>query len=441
MDIMAELAARLQKSHELAERGAQLLSLEVVGTVFMPFPLYIREAQGSRVVDVDGNKYIDLTMGFGPHVLGHSPEVVIEAVREAAGRGLQRGLPGPEQQMLAELIVDASPCAERVAFYSTGSEATQSAIRLARGVSGKTKIGLFDGGYHGSHDQVLVMTDPQSSRQQPMTLPRGAGIPPETLDQIVYLPYRVAAALDMIRAHSDELAAVIIEPIQSSNPRLDCGDFLRALRDVCSETGVLLILDEVITGFRLGYGGGQAYFDVVPDLVCYGKAIGGGMPIGAVAGRAELMEPLKFSVNPEVKTVFSGGTFAGNPMSMIAGAAALGYLRDHPEVYTHLEEQGSRFTREINAFCEAEAFPAQMLSGQSMFYLKLQKGELKSARDSDPAMEEAEHLFDMYLNLHGVTVPGIHLAFISAAHSAEDIDQVIAAYKQSFYDIREAGLI
>lgn len=441
-DIRQELARRLAKSHDLYRRCNEVLAQQVIGTVLLPVPFYVESAKGCRVIDVDGNEYIDVTMGFGPHVLGHAPEVVLDALRAQLSSGLHYGLAHAKQEELARLLTEASPCADTVAFYNSGTEATMAAIRGARAVTGKSKIAVFDGSYHGSHDLVLTETDPQSPRACPRVLPRGAGIPPGTFDQVVYLPFREDAAYDLIRENRNDLAAVLLEPIETTNPRLDVGDFLRGLRDVCTETGALMILDEVVTGFRLAYGGAQEYFGVVPDMACYGKAMGGGMPIGAVGGRRELMETFAFVVDPEARPprCLTGGTFSGNPMSMVAGTAAVRHLRDHPEIYRHFERQGTRLAAEVNEFCRSQGFAAQMLHAHSMFYLRFQDTEIRNARDIDESRHELEKIYYMYLLKNGVVVPGVHISFLSAAHTADDVTTIIEAMKQSFREMRADGL-
>ena len=443
VDARAELEKRTPRSLDLYQRSHQVLAREVVGTVLVPYPFYIRQAKGSRVIDVDDNEYIDLTMGYGPHILGHTPEVVVEAVKEAVERGLQWGLHGPYQEPLARLLVEAAPSADKVAFCNSGTEASLFAIRAARAYTGKTKIGVFDGSYHGGHDYVLVQADKRSPRERPKAIPRGVGIPEETLNQIIMLPYRHEAAYDLIRAHKEELAVVLIEPVQSSNPRLDCGDFLKELREVCKDSGVLFLMDEVITGFRLAYGGGQEYFGVTPDLVTYGKALGGGLPIGAVAGRADVMEVFVRRI-PDTSgspRIYSGGTFDGNPMTMATGYAAVSYMRDHPQIYPYLAEQGARLATAINQFCDQEELPAQLMSALSLFRLQFQRGPIHSVRDIDDTLKEAEGKFYLHLLNHGVVVPGAHLFFISAAHTPQDIEQVVDAFKQSFLEVRAEGLL
>ena len=448
-NVRAELEQRTPGSKAAYEGSCEVLAQQLVSTVTMPYPIYIRESKGSRVTDVDGNQYIDLTMGYGPHVLGHAPDVAINAIKEAAERGTQWGLHNPYQEPLARLIVDAVPCAEKVVFANSGTEATMFAVRAARAHTGKRKVAVFDGSYHGSHDYVLVNVDTDSPRDRPTYSANLSGIPGEAHDTVIMLPYRHEAAFDIIRENKDELAVVLIEPSQSSNPRLDCGDFLRDLRDVCRECGVLFLMDETITGFRLAYGGAQELYGITPDLATYGKAMGGGMPIGAIAGPSDIMQVFSRPIEQinerqgesEPASIHAGGTFAGNPVTMAAGAAAVGYMRDHREIYKHMAEQGTRMTDEINKFCTSEEIPAQFMSALSMFHMRFQNAPIQSARDLDPSLKEAEDLFYLHLLNNGVIIPGVHLGFISAAHSAEDIDQVIDAFKKSFLAVREQGLV
>lgn len=433
-----ELAPKLPGSTQAAERSARVLGQEVVGTVLMPFPFYVERAVGSRVFDVDGNEYIDLTGGFGPLILGHSPEVAVEAVKQAAEQSMQTGLPTPYQAELAELITEAAPNAEKVAFFNSGTEATMYAIRAARAASGKRKVGQFVGGYHGSHDLVSIEADKHSDPRRPGVLPRGAGVLQETLDQVVMLPYRSDAAFELIREHAHELAVVIVQTIQNSIPSTDVGPFLQELRAVCTECDVLLLIDEVLTGFRFGYGGGQEYFGVHGDLITYGKIIGGGLPIGAVAGPAAIMDLFGFPLHENAIAV--GGTFGGNPMVMRAGAAVLRHLRDHPEIYSELSRQSQRMAREINGFLEEQRIAAHLMQAESMFHMIFQKEPVVSVWDIDTAEYPKGAAFYAALANHGVLVPGIHLFFLSAAHTTEDVDTVIQAFKQTFRDLQKQGV-
>jgi len=438
MDVYEELAKANPRSKEIYERNTRVLAQEVVGTVFLPYPFYAASAKGSKITDADGHEYIDLTMGFGPLMLGHNPDIAVNAAKAAADKALMLGIPNPYQGELAELLVEASPCAERVMFCNTGTEATMYAIRLARALTGKHEIAMFDGSYHGAHDYVIMQGDLDPNPSEPATRAQGSGVPPATVEQIKFLPYRDPHAFELIEKHADELACVLIEPVQSSNPRLDVGDYLKELREVCTRTGVLLILDEVITGFRLAYGGGQERFGIKADLATYGKIIGGGLPIGAVAGSQELMKPFDMFGSPNA--IFAGGTFGGNPMSMLTGAAVLRELKAHPEIYDEMKARGDGLAARINDFLREGDYPAQLLHADSMFHLIFSKDPVERGRHgADEQTMRLEHLYYAHLLKRGVIVPGIHLFFISAAHTEADIDRVVEAMKDSFRAVREAG--
>ena len=431
-DPRREFERRTRRSREIHNHEKTLIPMAVVGTVDMPYPVYIVEGQGARVVDVDGNEYIDLSMGFGCHVLGHAHPAVVGAVRDAAGRGVQFGIHTPYQEPLARLVIDASRCADAVVFCNSGTEATLYALRAARAHSGRTRVALFEGAYHGAHDAVLFGAEEASARNHPRPVARGAGVPSVFADEVLMLPYRHESAFDLIRAHAHELALVMVEPVQGSNPTLDCRDFLAELIEVCRDAGVLVMFDEVITGFRLAYGGAQEEMNLRPDLAAYGKTLGGGMPVGAVAGRAELMS--RFDWHRQRETggrVFAGGTFGGNPVTMSAGAATLNHLKAHPEIYERLREHGRRLREEIGGFCVAEGFPAQVMSAHSMIHLRFQSGPILSARDIDRRFAAAEREFYTRVMLNGVLIPGDHLALTSAAHSRQDIDTVVAACRSA----------
>ena len=434
-DPNAEFARRTTRSREIHERSKGLIPMEVIGTVDMPYPIYLAEGEGSRVVDVDGNEYIDLSMGFGCHVLGHAHPVVVDAVQEAARHGVQFGIHTPHQEPLARLVVNACPCAESVLFCNSGTEATMYAIRVARAHSGKTKVGFFEGAYHGAHDTALFKTDETSARNLPQPVAKGAGVPAATLEEILLLPYRDESAFDLIRQYADELAVVVIEPVQGSNPTLKCRAFLTELVEVTKEAGVLLMFDEVITGFRLALGGAQSLFGLTPDLATYGKTLGGGMPIGAVAGRADIMA--RFNWHKHAVTegqVFAGGTFGGNPVTMRAGAATIEYLRDHPDLYDGLAGHGEKFETGVGRFCEEHDLPVQVMSAHSMIHLRFQRGPVLTTRDIDRSLARAEKEFYTRLLLEGIMIPGDHLALTSVMHTEPEIEQVLQAIYQSLQD-------
>lgn len=437
--VRRKLIERTPKSAAVKARG-RALSQEIVDTVALPHPIYIDSAAGARMTDVDGNRYLDMTMGFGPCVLGHRPRSVVVALETQLAKGWHFGIPSALQSALGSLLEAASPCADKVVFCNTGTEATLTAMRVARAFTGKRKIAVFDGCYHGAHDYALIHADAASDRDRPAGKALGAGIPDVIRDEtMLVLPYRNAVAFDLIRAHRDELAAVFIEPVQSSNPRLDCADFLTGLQAACRESDVLLCFDEVITGFRIAFGGCQEHYGLTPDLATYGKAVAAGLPIGVVAGREDVMRC--FSGKGGAPWMFSGGTFNGNPLSMTAGLAAVAEMECRREtLYPQLMAQGDRLAREVNAFCEAHQFSAHLMNAGSMLHLHFQSGPIDSARDLKKDAPWVEREFYLHLLGHDVIIPGIHLAFLCAAHTDEDVDRIIEAFKQSFLDLRADGL-
>ena len=439
--VRQKLLARTARSKDVATRSQEALAQEVVQTVDLPHRIYIDTAEGPYLTDLDGNRYIDLTGGFGPNVLGNKPEVVEHALTAQAKKGWHFGIPNGRQTRLAELIQEAAPAAEAVMFCNSGSEATMFAFRAARALTGRKRIALFDGSYHGIHDYALTKANDKSDRSQPSNTTLGAGVPDEvSRDLMLMLPYRDQNAFELIRAHKDELAMVVIEPVQSSNPRLDNQEFLSTLREVCTECDVLLMFDEVITGFRIEYGGCQQYYDIEPDVVTYGKAAGGGLPIGVVAGRQRVMDT--FSGANDAPAIFAGGTFNGNPLTMAGGVAALEYMRVHQDqIYPYLHKEGDRLASEINNYCRSNNMPAQLLNAGSMMHLIFGGETINSSRDITYEHHAIENEFYLHLLGHNVIVPGIHLAFISYAHTPEVVDQVIDAFKNAFEDLRHDGLI
>ena len=363
-------------------------------------------------------------------------------MREQMGRGWHVGLHNPLQAELAGLLREAARCAEQSIFCNSGTEATMYGMRVARAFTGKTKVAVFDGNYHGAHDYALIRAASDSPREAPLGQVLGRGVP-EVIndDTMMVLPYRDEAAYGLVRAHADDLALVIVQPVQNTVPRDDGADFLHGLLDVCRECGVLMLMDEVVTGFRVAFGGSQETCDITPDLATYGKALGGGMPIGALVGRAEIMALFgKGWGHPD--GVFSGGTFSGNPLTMAAGVAAVRHMRDHKdEIYPTLDAESARLATAVNGFCRENQIAAQLLHAASIFYLHFQREPIETARDVAGGNREAEREFYLHLLGHGVIVPGIHLFFLSTAHTTTHVDAVIEAFKQSFLDVRADGLL
>lgn len=426
-----------RKSHEL---GARVLALETIETVDIPSPLYLSAGSGPFVWDADGIKYVDLTMGFGAHVLGHRPAPVEAALMQQVGTGWHYGLSNTIQVEFADELLDATHGMQKVLFAASGTEATMYAMRAARAFTGRDKIVVFDGSYHGSHDYAVIKADPQSPRERPRAMSLGSGIPSVIRDRtMIVAPYMNTSAFDVIRAHAKQAAAVLVQPVQNNLPTLSGGWFLEGLRSVCDEIGAILIFDEVVTAFRIAIGGGQERFGVTPDLAAYGKAIGGGLPIGALAGRGEIME--LFARANRIGGIFAGGTFNANPLSMSAGLAAMRFMkRNAGTIYPYLETQGDRLAGEINRFCRMHQFEVQFMNAGSMMCVHFQSGDIKSSRDFRQANKDAVDAFFFQMLARGVVMPANRLIFISSAHEPSHIDLIIEAVKGSLLAIRRDGL-
>ena len=430
----ASLLAKTQRSQQIAADRSEVLNSGLAANLEMPHPVFIERGAGCHVYDADDNCYIDTSVGFGLHMLGHVHPVVEAAITERVPKGWMFGIHSTSQMKLANLLHAGSPCAERVVFCNTGSEATMYAFRAARGFSGREKIALFDGFYHGAHDYGMWAADPASPKDAPTAMPMGHGIPKALKDLTLMLPYRNRAAFDLICKHKDELALVFVEGVQSSNPQAQAGEFLQELQQVCRDCGVLFGLDEVITGFRVAYGGAQQRFDVTPDIATYGKVIGGGLPVGAITGRADVMNV--FTGLGAERGIFSGGTFSGNPLTMEAGAAALTHLHEHPDIYLTLDEQGDRLASRVNQFCADR----QMKNVGSMFHMFFQREPVESSRDAHARHIDAQKAFYLHCLDRGVLVPGTQRAFLSAAHTDAVVDEIIDVFCTSLADVQNEGL-
>ena len=393
-------------------------------------PFFIERAQGAKIWDVDGNEYIDYVGSWGPVILGHAPKVIVDAVREAVGRGLTFGIPNPLEVEMAELICKWMPSIEKVRMVNSGTEATMSCIRLARGFTGHNKIVKFDGCYHGHVDALLVKS---GSGALTHGRPDSAGVPEAFVDLTISLPFNNS---DLVRQafheNRDQIAAIILEPIPANAglyfPRKD---FLSILREECTKHGALLIFDEVITGFRLARGGTQEIYGIKPDLSALGKVIGGGLPVGAFGGRAEIMDQL----SPD-GPVYQAGTLSGNPLAMAAGLAQLHEL-ERIDGWKLLEERGRRFETLVkDAIARAKVDITFHRIG-SMFCLFFASGpvvDLASAQRSDLKM------FAKFF--HACLKRGVYFApsqfetgFISTAHTLKDIEQTAEVIRQTLREL------
>ena len=395
-------------------------------------PLFIERGWGARVYDVDGNAYIDYVCSWGPLILGHAHPEVTAALAGAIAGGTSFGAPTERELVLAELIIEALPSVEKVRFVNSGTEASMSAIRLARAFTGRQKFVKFAGCYHGHADSFLVQA---GSGALTLGVPSSPGVPPGLSDLTIVLPYNdLDSVQETLQQWGSEIAAVIVEPVAANmGVVLPAPGFLEGLRQLTRDAGCLLIFDEVITGFRLGFGGAQGYYGIEPDLTCLGKIIGGGLPVGAYGGRAEIMG----MVAPD-GPVYQAGTLSGNPVAMEAGIVTLNMLKK-PGVYQQLEERSERLGQGlVRAAREAgiDATLNRIGSLMSLFFCSESVTGLNSALKSD--QEQFARYFTLMLN------EGIYLApsqfealFVSLSHTREDIDQTIEAAEQTFLQMRE----
>lgn len=431
-----QLAARTQRSQKMAVDRTEVINAAMAASGHCPPPIFITHNEGANFEDLDGNKYLDTCMGFGVHVLGHRPEAVENALRGQINRGWHFSLRGADQLAYAGMIQAAAQSNERIVFCNTGTEATLYAIRAARALTGKSKVALFDISYHGAHDGVLIWPAPGSTVDQPKPMSLGHGIPEGVMSDVLLLPYRQPAALEAIAKHAGELAVVLVEPVQGSRPEADVGGYLYELRKLCDDLGLILIFDEVLTGFRLAYGGAQERYGIVADITTYGKAAGGGLPIGVIAGRKDLMDAFSDFTAP--RGIFFGGTFSGNPLSISAGLSMLQHLHAHPEVYDEIDRLTSRLTAEFNGSCAENGFSARIISCGSMWQIFFRDEALIDFDDYEG--KEAEGTFYLHCLNMGVFIHATHRCFMSAAHTDEDVDRLLAVFERALHMVRLDGL-
>jgi len=451
-DVLKILTERTKKSYEAYEKAKEIIPAGVVsrGRLYPPYPFFVKKAKGCRIVDYDDNEYVDCATSYGAAILGHCPSFVVEAITRAAQVGLNYCMPHEGTYRLAQLVVQAVPGAEKVTFCNSGTEATLHAIRIARAFSGKDMIAKFEGGYHGDHDYVLVSAFSHPEEQlgpltDPHAVPDSIGIPSKTVENTLILPFNHPAAFDKIKKYKEKIAVVMVEGLQGAGGCIPVKkEFLQELREVTRECGVLLLFDEVFTGFRLALGGAQEFYGVIPDLATYGKALGGGLPAAGIAGKKEVMDTIAYTGDhdKDSKTrAHYGGTFNGNVIAMAAGCATLEYLIKHKEeIYSYLNTQGKRIRDEINKFCQENDIPAQAIGEGSIFYTHFVTGEINRTRDLLRANLKAQRSFFLHLLKNGVFIPFMHLGMISFAHKEKDVQFVIDAHLKALEEVKEKEL-
>ncbi len=437
--------SKTKKSKEIYEEARHYLAGGVPGGARYrrPHPLYIKEARGGKFWDVDGNEYIDILLGAGPAILGHSHPSVMEAVKQQLDRGTNMQVTGEFAIELAKKITQHMPGMELIRFVNSGSEAVQLVLRAARAYTGREKYAKFEGGYNGQMDNALFSGNVYAGPEDmPEPVPGCAGLPKSVQGDIIILPWNNAeATVSLIRKHAKELAAVIIEPIGGiflggMPPEKS---FVEALREVTEKEGIILIFDEVITGFRFGLSGGCSVSGVIPDMRTMGKIIGGGLPVGAYGGRKEIME--KVVTPAETKEtapqkIFSSGTYSGNPVSMAGGVAMIKEL-EKPGFYERIDGSGERIRSGLVKLASDIGLAIQVGGIRSLFSVHFSNHPLRNIRDILSSDRETAATFYTGLVANGVYIPEHHVAFTCGAHTNADIDKILEVAEKVFSEIKK----
>ncbi|MBE0572975.1 MAG: glutamate-1-semialdehyde 2,1-aminomutase [Ignavibacteriaceae bacterium] len=394
-------------------------------------PLFIQRGEGSKFWDVDGNEYVDYIGSWGPHLFGHNPSFIIDALKAAIENGTSFGAPTSMEVEMAKLITGLVPSVEMVRMVNSGTEATMSAIRAARGYTGREKFIKFEGCYHGHADYFLIKA---GSGALTLGVPTSPGVTKGNAADTLLADYNdIESIKKLVSTNKNEIAAVIIEPIAGNMGVVKVkDDFIKELRAICDEEKIILIFDEVMTGFRVAAGGAQEVLGIKPDLSTFGKIIGGGLPVGAFGGKRKIMEKIAPS-----GPVYQAGTLSGNPLAMAAGFAALKHIKDNPNIYKELEEKSAYlekgFKENLNALGKNYAMN-RVGSMMCMFFTEEIVDDFKSAFKSDTV------LYGKYF--HEMLKRGIYLApaqfealFVSTAHTKEDLDKTIKSHKDSLKDL------
>jgi len=420
------MAAKLEQEQSLLEKAQRVLPGGTFGNTAAD--LIVAEGRGSRVWDQNGKEYIDYLLGSGPMIIGHGHPEVTAAVHAQVERGTTFFANNPQGIELAAAIVDAVPCADKVRFASTGSEADAFAIRLARAYTGRDKILKFEGGYHGYSDYGLMSLAPKTPGNSAQPIPDSAGIPGSITEDILVAPFNDAVAVEsLIKEHPNTIAAVLMEPLQRLIPPQP--GFLEAMRELTLAHDILLVFDEVVTGFRMSYGGAQAYYGVVPDLCTLGKAIGGGFPLSAVAGREDVMALFDRDRAPADRFVPQVGTLSGNPVAAAAGLATLAILK-RPGTYERYFEIGEKLMAGLSRAVDAAGLNAQVVGTPPMFDIVFTDGEVRNYRDT--ALADADKLatLNALLRERGI-LKAPNKYYVSTALDEADVDKTIAIWNDA----------
>jgi len=416
---MGDYASRTPKSRALYERARRVLPAGVSYGIryFGPYPFYTARARGSKLYDVDGNEYVDFWLGHTTLILGHSPPVVVQAVEKQLRNGTQYGTSHELEVSLAEQVAKMVPGAEMTRFTNSGTEANMYATRLARAYTRRDKVAKFEGGWHGGYDALHIAV------KYPFDLPESAGLTAGATRDTIVLPFNDLDGVEK-KLEKEPVASIIIEPVQGSGGGIPAEEeFLKGLRELCDKDGILLVFDEVITGFRLAPGGAQQYFGVRPDITVFGKILGGGFPVGALSGRTEIMEHLNSLVHKRPDYSFHGGTFTGNPITMTAGLATLKQLEDG-RIINDLNKKGAKIRQKLSSIFGKERIDCQVIGAGSIFNTHFTKNAVKSALDASKADRRMLLGYDLALIANGAFLLPTHNGVISSAHSREDFEKL-----------------
>jgi len=410
---------KTKRSKDLYKRAKNVLPAGVSYAIryFEPYPFYTTRAEGSKLYDVDGNEYIDFWLGHTALILGHSPPAVVEAVKRQLENGTHYGTSHELEVELAEQVVKMVPSAKMVRFTNSGTEANMYATRLARACTGRSEIAKFEGGWHGGYDALHI------SVKHPFDIPESAGLTAGALQDTIVLPFN-----DIHRVRNklkkEKVACILVEPVLGAGGGIPAEkEFLKGLRELCDERGILLIFDEVITGFRLAPGGGQQYFSVTPDITVFGKILGGGFPIGAFCGRKEIMERIDTLVYERPQYSFHGGTFTANPISTTAGLSTLKLLEDG-QLIKKLNDVGRKIREQLREIFETKGVDVQVIGTGSLFNTHFTKEQVTDARAASKADKQKQINYHLNLITSGVFFLPTHTGALSTAHSEADIEKL-----------------
>ncbi|MBK1987674.1 aminotransferase class III-fold pyridoxal phosphate-dependent enzyme [Sphaerospermopsis aphanizomenoides BCCUSP55] len=417
-----------------------------INRYFFPstYPVFVKKANKSKIEDFDGNVFVDISCGYGPHLLGYAHPAVNQAISEALANGFVNAIGSEAELKLAEMLVEALPGAEKAILSNSGTESILQAFRLCRAYRKKDRVAKFEGHYHGFSDQGMVSSWFRFTGEKfdPQPIAGTQGSESSTVKNTLILQYGYIEGLERLRKEASELACVICEPMPSLLANYDI-EFLTKLREICTELDIPLIFDEVVSGFRVAYGGVQNLAGIFPDLTCLGKVIGGGLPCGAVVGKQKLIDIGKSSQDPfsdYEKKAFVGGTMSGNSLTCVAGTAALTYLKEHPEIYVQLDNNTNWLAERLLEIGHSHGVPIKVKANRSIFSLTFSHRPAKYFREKQAGSNFKVNLaLAYYMRKHGIYMPELHTLMLSAAHTQEDLELICQAFDLSLQEMLVDG--